>query len=57
MIVPINNHLFYALFLLRYEIWSTLKKDKNVNSDYPRTLASRGTNLKIEYFVLNLNQA
>jgi hypothetical protein len=27
------------------------------NSDYPRTLASRGTNLKIEYFVLNLNQA
>jgi hypothetical protein len=28
-----------------------------VNSDYPRTLASRGTNLKIEYFVLNLNQA
>ena len=57
MTVPINNHLFYALFLLLYELWSALKKDKNVNSDYLRTLANRGTSLKIEYFVLNLNQA
>ena len=57
MIVPINNHLFYVLFLLQYELWNALKKDKNVNSDYLRTLANHGTNLKIEYFVLNSNRA
>ncbi len=57
MIVPINNPLFYVLCLLQYELWNVLKKDKNVNSDYPRTLANRGTNLKIECFVLNLNRA
>ena len=31
MAVPINNQLFCALYLLRYELWIVLKKDKNVN--------------------------